>query len=280
MSEVKVNKISPRSGTDVQLGDSGDTITVPTGATLDASNATTTLPSNIVTTTGSQTLTNKSIDASQLTGTITPSDNTVSLAKLTATGTKDATTFLRGDNTFAEVGGGEWTKILHTTASGVSEVAFNSTYLTSTYQDYKIVFSNVHAVNDNNYFVSYYSSDNGSNFKTMDEFTRLYKDDGSVFSRYSTSNGFIQLHGNESIGNDAGLNISGHIEIFDPSSTDNRKFVSGRSGANIGDATFAFFHNTIGAMTQDTDAINYIKLQWNSGNIATGEFTLYGRKIT
>jgi len=30
-------------------------------------------------------------------------DNSVSLAKLTATGTKDATTFLRGDNTFAEV---------------------------------------------------------------------------------------------------------------------------------------------------------------------------------
>ena len=35
-----------------------------------------------------------------------PSDNTVSLAKLTATGTKDATTFLRGDNTFAEPAAG------------------------------------------------------------------------------------------------------------------------------------------------------------------------------
>ena len=34
MSEVKVNKISPRSGTGVQLGDSGDTITIPAGATL------------------------------------------------------------------------------------------------------------------------------------------------------------------------------------------------------------------------------------------------------
>jgi len=33
-----------------------------------------------------------------------PSDSTVSLAKLTATGTKDATTFLRGDNTFAGAG--------------------------------------------------------------------------------------------------------------------------------------------------------------------------------
>ena len=32
MSEVKVNKISPRSGTNVQLGDSGDTITIPAGA--------------------------------------------------------------------------------------------------------------------------------------------------------------------------------------------------------------------------------------------------------
>ena len=35
-----------------------------------------------------------------------PSDSTVSLAKLTATGTKNSTTFLRGDNTFAAAGGG------------------------------------------------------------------------------------------------------------------------------------------------------------------------------
>jgi hypothetical protein len=42
-------------------------------------------------------------------GTVTTAklaDSSVSLAKLTATGTKDATTFLRGDNTFAEAGGG------------------------------------------------------------------------------------------------------------------------------------------------------------------------------
>jgi len=34
MSEIKVNKISPRSGTDVTLGDSGDTFTIPSGATI------------------------------------------------------------------------------------------------------------------------------------------------------------------------------------------------------------------------------------------------------
>jgi hypothetical protein len=34
MSELKVNKVSPQSGTDFTLGDSGDTFTVPSGATL------------------------------------------------------------------------------------------------------------------------------------------------------------------------------------------------------------------------------------------------------
>ena len=127
MSKLEVDTIAPQSGTQVTLGESGDTVTIPTGVTLDASNATTTLPSNIVTTDGTQTLTNKSIAATQLTGTITPSDGTVTnakvnasaaidysklnltgniaLADLSATGTKDATTFLRGDNTFATAGG-------------------------------------------------------------------------------------------------------------------------------------------------------------------------------
>jgi hypothetical protein len=49
MSELKVNKISPRSGTDVTLGDSADTITIPSGATLDASNATVTYPAGSIT---------------------------------------------------------------------------------------------------------------------------------------------------------------------------------------------------------------------------------------
>jgi hypothetical protein len=34
MSELKVNKVTPRSGTTVTLGDSGDTITIPSGATI------------------------------------------------------------------------------------------------------------------------------------------------------------------------------------------------------------------------------------------------------
>jgi len=93
VSEVKVNKISPRSGTDVTLGDSGDTFTVPTGVTLDTSNSTVTLPDGTVT--NAKVNASAAIDYSKLNLT-----GNIALADLSATGTKDATTFLRGDNTF------------------------------------------------------------------------------------------------------------------------------------------------------------------------------------
>ena len=59
-----------------------------------------------------------------------PSDSTVSLAKLTATGTKDATTFLRGDNTFAEAGGGitmadEWRITANTNQGTNADITSN-----------------------------------------------------------------------------------------------------------------------------------------------------------
>ena len=62
MSEVKVNKISPRSGTDVTLGDSGDTFTLPSGATLTVS--------------GTSTI--ASLGASTASGTLSMADNIVS----------------------------------------------------------------------------------------------------------------------------------------------------------------------------------------------------------
>jgi hypothetical protein len=49
MSQLEVNKVLPQSGTTLTLGESGDTITIPSGATLDASSGTLTLPDGTVT---------------------------------------------------------------------------------------------------------------------------------------------------------------------------------------------------------------------------------------
>ena len=106
MSTIEVDKIIPQSGTDTQLGESGDTITIPAGATITNNGTATgfdtdtndkvkvsandTTPgflngklvagTNISLTEGSDGG-NETLTAA-LSGTITPSDNTVTLAKM------------------------------------------------------------------------------------------------------------------------------------------------------------------------------------------------------
>jgi hypothetical protein len=86
--------VSPESANHMIVSLNG-VIQKPTDA-YTVSSSTITFASNLVT--------GDVIDFIQILGNVldlgVPSDNTVSLAKLTATGTKDATTFLRGDNTF------------------------------------------------------------------------------------------------------------------------------------------------------------------------------------
>ena len=43
MAEIKVDKIIPATGSSIALGESGKTVTIPSGATLDASAATLTI---------------------------------------------------------------------------------------------------------------------------------------------------------------------------------------------------------------------------------------------
>ena len=131
MSTIEVDKIIPQSGTDTQLGESGDTITIPAGATI----------TNNGTATGFDTDTNDKVKVSTndttpgflngklvaganisltegsdggnetLTAAFTGNLNasvinagTIATARL-GSGTADSTTFLRGDQTYATAGG-------------------------------------------------------------------------------------------------------------------------------------------------------------------------------
>jgi hypothetical protein len=91
--------VSPESANHMLVSLNG-ILQAPTNS-FTVSGSTITFASNLVT--------GDVIDFIQILGNVldlgVPSDSTVSLAKLTATGTKDATTFLRGDNTFAAAGG-------------------------------------------------------------------------------------------------------------------------------------------------------------------------------
>ena len=96
------------------------------GSSFTVSGSTITFASNLVT--------GDVIDFIHILGSVldlgVPSDNTVSLAKLTATGTKSSSTFLRGDNTFAEAGGGKVLQVVAGThATEVS--SSDSSYVTT-----------------------------------------------------------------------------------------------------------------------------------------------------
>ena len=84
---------------------------VSLNGTIQKPNSSFTISSSVITF-SSNLATGDVIDFIQILGDVldlgVPSDATVSLAKLSATGTKDATTFLRGDNTFAAAGLDGW----------------------------------------------------------------------------------------------------------------------------------------------------------------------------
>ena len=86
-------------------------------------------------------------DASALTTGTLPiariADGDIALAKLSATGTKDATTFLRGDNTFASVTSPDYVKLATGTVSAQSTVSIDG-YYTTDYNMYKLYMMGVH----------------------------------------------------------------------------------------------------------------------------------------
>ena len=117
-SLLKVDKLDPQSGTALELGTSGDTISVPSGATLDISASTLTPPATMPASSAAN-LTN--IPGANITGTIAAvsganltsltatnlGSGTVPTARL-GTGTASSSTVLYGDQTYkAEPGGGK-----------------------------------------------------------------------------------------------------------------------------------------------------------------------------
>ena len=146
-SVLKVDKLDPQSGTALEIGTSGDTVSIPSGATLDISSATLTPPATMPASSAAN-LTN--IPGANITGTIAevsganltslnatnlgsgtvpdarfpatlPTASGVNLTALNATnlgsgtvptarlgtGTASSSTILYGDNTWAAAGGGK-----------------------------------------------------------------------------------------------------------------------------------------------------------------------------
>ena len=130
MSKVEVDQVDPQSGTNLTLGTSGDSILIPSGVTLANSGTVTGIPASAI---SSGTLADARIpdlNASKITA------GTIATARL-GSGTASSSTFLRGDQTYAEAGGGGMDLVSATSITGnVSELSTDA--FSSTYNVYKV----------------------------------------------------------------------------------------------------------------------------------------------
>ena len=110
-SILKDNKLDPQSGTALEIGTSGDTITVPSGATLDISASTLTPPATMPASSG---INLTALNATNL------GSGTVPTARL-GTGTASSSTVLYGDQTYkAEPGGGKILQVVQAITTSAS----------------------------------------------------------------------------------------------------------------------------------------------------------------
>ena len=105
-SVLKVDKLDPQSGTALEIGTSGDTISIPSGATLDISASTLTPPATMPASSG---INLTALNATNL------GSGTVPTARL-GSGTASSSTVLYGDQTYkAEPTGGKLLQVVQAT---------------------------------------------------------------------------------------------------------------------------------------------------------------------
>jgi hypothetical protein len=94
-------------------------------------------------------------------------DGTIALADLSATGTKDATTFLRGDNTFAEAGGGAMELISTVNVTSTPTSIEIQDCFSSSYENYRVIIKFVPVSGGQNTpYIQFANASGGSSYRT------------------------------------------------------------------------------------------------------------------
>jgi hypothetical protein len=173
------------------------------------------------------------------------------------------------------------------TASSSSTISFvngsSDVVLDSTYPIYFFKIINAHPSSDDQNLQFNFTTD-GTNFNVTKTSTSFGADhneaDSTAQLQYKSGNDLAQSTGEQSIGASTGADndqaSSGELTLFNPSSTTFVKhFISRSSQARHSDGAQDFF--TAG-YCNTTSAITGIRFKFQSGNIDSGTFKLYGLK--
>ena len=181
----------------------------------------------------------------------------------------------------ASISGGGLNLISTQTASGSSTISFTSG-IDSTYKEYIFKYYNVHPSTGASLYMNL-SADGGSNYnvtKTSSAFRAFHQeDDGGASLTYLTGYDLAQGTGSQRISgainaSNADESCSGTLHLFDPSNTTFVKHFLSVTNA-YGESVYS--HQLfIGGYGNTTSAINAVQFSFNTGNIDSGTFKLYG----
>ena len=208
-------------------------------------------------------------------------DDAVGVAELSATGTASSSTFLRGDNAWAAAGGGAWTFISETVASSSATISITSG-ITSTYDMYMIVITNIEPATDDSELRMTVSTDGGSSYRTSGyRETASRHGPGSARDDYvnSGATSLLILAGSATSESLSSSNRDGSVTIYIPNPSDAGEktqiwWIGGYHTAGNEQMTI---HGT-GCYDSAAEDLDAVRFQMESGNISTGNFALYGLK--
>jgi hypothetical protein len=220
------------------------------------------------------------IDATVITGSTALAETPADTDELLIS---DAGTIKRID--YSYVKGGAHVLLQTITISDQANVTFDSSLITSTYKKYVVEFISCKLASDT-YLSLFASTDNGSNYGTSSAYQTVAAifeaelSSNSLYTRNNNSANDLTLVGNaESV--DANYVFNLIVEIYDPTLSGSiekgvlfRGFYNppdGNMAATYGSGTFRS-----GGGGAGTSAVNNIKFQAGTGNLASGTVKLYG----
>ena len=206
-------------------------------------------------------------------------DANVTLAKLSATGTKDNTTFLRGDNTFATVSS-DYVKLSSTTPSAANTFSIDG-HFTSDYDIYKIYAIGMSGASMNNTRISMRVNIGGTAQTGTNHYYHTFIAAGtSVNGNWSNSTG----QGHSDIGyahNSSGSTSQANFEftIFRPLATDKTTILHDGIAADNGSDYGRYSGFTTWKVGAAISGITLGAGEFGSGNIEADRILVYGLKI-
>ena len=174
------------------------------------------------------------------------------------------------------IGSAGLVKLASTTiSSAVPAVAFDNNYITSTYDNYKLVVYGLSTASDNQDVALQFSVDNGSNFATHKghlNYTQVTASSDNTTG--STQNlAYIPI-GSDEEGDDSG-GINAEITIFNVNDT--AQYTYGHGLCTSKNQNGEYYTFRVGGYIASNTAVNYLKVYTNGGgNLDKGTCTLYG----